>query len=85
LMDTLSHHGARGITSAEAENRHHLCAIMQDCGFDPYDREWWHYTLKHEPYPNTYFDFPIAQSGKDHGRPLIVTRQCAVARRVVPP
>ena len=59
LMDTLSHHGARGITSAEAENRHYLCSIMQDCGFDAYDREWWHYTLKHEPYPNTYFDFPI--------------------------
>jgi zinc D-Ala-D-Ala dipeptidase len=34
--------------------------VMQDCGFDSYDREWWHYTLKHEPYPNTYFDFPIA-------------------------
>jgi D-alanyl-D-alanine dipeptidase len=32
---------------------------MQDCGFDSYDREWWHYTLKNEPYPNTYFDFPI--------------------------
>ena len=61
LMDTLSHHGARGITSAEAENRYYLCSIMQDCGFDAYDREWWHYTLKHEPYPNTYFDFPITQ------------------------
>ena len=59
LMDAVSHHGARGITSAEAENRHHLWSIMRDCGFDSYDREWWHYTLKHEPYPNTYFDFPI--------------------------
>jgi D-alanyl-D-alanine dipeptidase len=59
LMDTLSHHGARGITPAEAENRNRLCFVMQDCGFDPYDREWWHYTLKHEPYPSTYFDFPI--------------------------
>ena len=59
LMDTLSHHGARGITPAEAENRRRLCSIMQDGGFDSYDREWWHYTLKHEPYPNTYFDFPI--------------------------
>ncbi|MCW2931555.1 MAG: D-Ala-D-Ala dipeptidase VanX [Actinomycetia bacterium] len=59
LMDAISHHRAPGITPAEVENRHHLCSIMQDCGFDPYDREWWHYTLKHEPYPNTYFDFPI--------------------------
>jgi D-alanyl-D-alanine dipeptidase len=59
LMDALSHHGAPGITPAEAENRNCLYLIMQDCGFASYDREWWHYTLKHEPYPNTYFDFPI--------------------------
>jgi D-alanyl-D-alanine dipeptidase len=59
LMDAVSHHGARGITSAEAENRHHLWSIMQDCGFNSYDREWWHYTLEYEPYPSTYFDFPI--------------------------
>ena len=59
LMDARSHHGARGITAAEAENRHHLRTIMRDGGFDSYDREWWHYTLRNEPYPNTYFDFPI--------------------------
>jgi len=60
LMDALSHHGARGITPAEAENRRCLCSVMRDCGFESYDREWWHYTLKHEPYPSTYFDFPIS-------------------------
>ncbi|MGF7238594.1 MAG: D-Ala-D-Ala dipeptidase VanX [Frankia sp.] len=59
LMDPISHHGAEGITRAEAQNRQHLCAIMEACGFTPYDYEWWHYTLTHEPYPNTYFDFPI--------------------------
>jgi zinc D-Ala-D-Ala dipeptidase len=59
LMDAVSRHGAPGITPAEAENRHHLCSIMLDCGFNLYDREWWHYTLKYEPYPSTYFDFPI--------------------------
>jgi zinc D-Ala-D-Ala dipeptidase len=59
LMDAVSHHGARGITPAEAGNRHHLRSIMEGCGFDSYSCEWWHYTLKHEPYPNTYFDFPI--------------------------
>jgi D-alanyl-D-alanine dipeptidase len=32
---------------------------MADCGFRRYDREWWHYTLDGEPYPDTYFDFPI--------------------------
>ena len=59
LMDPISHHGANGITPFEMRNRLHLRSIMEECGFNPYDCEWWHYTLKHEPYPNTYFDFPI--------------------------
>jgi D-alanyl-D-alanine dipeptidase len=59
LMDPISHHGAREITPIEAENRQSLCAVMEACGFDRYDSEWWHYTLKDEPYPDTYFDFPI--------------------------
>jgi D-alanyl-D-alanine dipeptidase len=60
LMDPVSHHRATGITQVEAKNRDHLCSVMEGCGFESYDREWWHYTLKHEPYPNSYFDFPIA-------------------------
>jgi zinc D-Ala-D-Ala dipeptidase len=59
LMDPISHHGAKGITQLEARSRQYLCSIMEACGFESYDCEWWHYTLKHEPYPNTYFDFPI--------------------------
>ncbi|WP_163509683.1 D-Ala-D-Ala dipeptidase VanX [Fodinicola acaciae] len=59
LMDSVSHHGAPRISPAEAENREHLRAIMEASGFSAYDCEWWHYTLKDEPYPDTYFDFPI--------------------------
>ncbi|WP_405863631.1 D-Ala-D-Ala dipeptidase VanX [Streptomyces sp. NBC_01515] len=59
LMDSISHHGAKGITYAETENRHHLRALMDSCGFSAYDNEWWHYVLKSEPHPDTYFDFPI--------------------------
>jgi D-alanyl-D-alanine dipeptidase len=59
LMDPISHHGARGIAPFETMNRKYLCSIMEECGFDPYDCEWWHYTLADEPYPDTYFDFPI--------------------------
>ena len=59
LMDSISHHGATGISPVEARNRQSLCSIMEACGFSSYDREWWHYTLNHEPYPDTYFDFPI--------------------------
>jgi zinc D-Ala-D-Ala dipeptidase len=59
LMDEVSHHGARGITEGEARNRRCLRSLMEAWGFRSYDREWWHYTLKDEPYPDTYFDFPI--------------------------
>jgi D-alanyl-D-alanine dipeptidase len=60
LMDPVSHHGAHGITPTEAGNREVLRSIMEDSGFDRYECEWWHYTLKDEPYPDTYFDFPVA-------------------------
>ncbi|MEU4837238.1 D-Ala-D-Ala dipeptidase VanX [Nocardia testacea] len=59
LMDPISHHRAPGITPVETGNRRHLRSIMEDCGFDRYDREWWHYTLRNEPHPDVYFDFPI--------------------------
>jgi len=59
LMDERSHHGARGVSGIAAENRRTLCSIMEHSGFERYDREWWHYALRDEPYPDTYFDFPI--------------------------
>jgi zinc D-Ala-D-Ala dipeptidase len=60
LMDLISHHDASGITQAEARNRQYLRSLMEASGFSSYDCEWWHYTLKEEPYPDTYFDFPLA-------------------------
>ncbi|MEV7088396.1 D-Ala-D-Ala dipeptidase VanX [Streptomyces sp. NPDC093085] len=59
LMDVISHHGAEGITRTETTNRQHLRTIMEACGFHAYACEWWHYTLTSEPYPDTYFNFPI--------------------------
>jgi D-alanyl-D-alanine dipeptidase len=59
LMDSVSHHGAEGIAQVEVNNRQCLRSIMESCGFGAYGREWWHYTLNDEPYPDTYFDFPI--------------------------
>lgn len=58
LMDEASHHSARQPEEVR-ENRARLKAIMVQCGFAPYENEWWHYRLKNEPYPDTYFDFPI--------------------------
>ncbi|ADG77163.1 D-alanyl-D-alanine dipeptidase OS=Tsukamurella paurometabola (strain ATCC 8368 / DSM / CCUG 35730 / CIP 100753 / JCM 10117 / KCTC 9821 / NBRC 16120 / NCIMB 702349 / NCTC 13040) OX=521096 GN=Tpau_0522 PE=3 SV=1 [Tsukamurella paurometabola] len=59
LMDPVSHHGAPGIGEPAARNRARLATIMEDAGFLRYDSEWWHYTLHDEPFPTTYFDFPI--------------------------
>ncbi|QHI73268.1 D-Ala-D-Ala dipeptidase VanX [Aminipila terrae] len=59
LMDKKSHHDAKNIKPIESENRHLLRSIMENCGFEAYENEWWHYMLKDEPYPDTYFDFPI--------------------------
>ena len=33
--------------------------IMEKHGFKNYDKEWWHFTLRNEPFPDKYFDFPI--------------------------
>jgi D-alanyl-D-alanine dipeptidase len=59
LMDAISHHGADGVGPVEAGNRRQLRSIMEACGFEAYVREWWHYTLRDEPYPDTCFDFPL--------------------------
>jgi D-alanyl-D-alanine dipeptidase len=59
VMDAASHHGAKRITQIEARNRRALCRIMMASGFQSFEYEWWHYSLKVEPYPDTYFDFPI--------------------------
>jgi len=36
-----------------------LRALMEKHGFKPYPPEWWHFTLRDEPYPETFFDFEI--------------------------
>jgi zinc D-Ala-D-Ala dipeptidase len=46
--------------SAEAHaNRMLLATAMRRHGFRGYDKEWWHFTLRGEPFPETYFDFPV--------------------------
>ncbi len=55
----VSHHGTKLITPAQAANRDLLKNAMLDAGFKLYPEEWWHYTLAGEPYPDTYFAFPV--------------------------
>src|SRR5690606_31548901 len=55
----VSHHGAKAISPRQTRNREILLRAMQDAGFRSYSEEWWHYTLRNEPHPKTYFDFPV--------------------------
>jgi zinc D-Ala-D-Ala dipeptidase len=49
----------RGVSAQARDNRVLLAAAMRRAGFRPYDREWWHFTLAREPFPNSYFDFVV--------------------------
>lgn len=49
----------RSVSAAAQANRKLLAAGMTRRGFTPYDKEWWHCTLGNEPFPGTYFDFPV--------------------------
>ena len=56
----ISHPDYKGITQEQSENRMILRNAMIRNGFEPFDYEWWHFTLKDEPYPDTYFEFPVS-------------------------
>ena len=58
----LSHPDYRGITEEQYENRMILQNVMVRNGFAPIDCEWWHFMLKDEPYPDTYFEFPVSSA-----------------------
>jgi D-alanyl-D-alanine dipeptidase len=47
------------VSAAARANRRLLAEAMQRRGFIPYSKEWWHFTLRGEPFPDTYFDFPV--------------------------
>jgi len=51
----------RSITAQQFANRMILRRAMLRHGFKPMDTEWWHFTLANEPFPDTYFSFPVTQ------------------------
>ena len=57
----LSHPDYRGITETQFNNRMFLQKAMVRNGFLPLDCEWWHFMLAREPYPDTYFTFPVSK------------------------
>jgi len=59
LFGEASHHDSNLIGSQFLIMRNYLRETMKKYGFNEYKEEWWHYTLKDEPFPDTYFDFEI--------------------------
>jgi len=57
-----SHPLYQNISKKQKQNRMLLRKIMVNNGFTPNDNKWWHFTLKKEPFPNTYFKFPISKN-----------------------
>ncbi|MEV4123030.1 M15 family metallopeptidase [Micromonospora sp. NPDC049645] len=61
-FDPRAHTADSRVTAAARDNRRLLQRLMTDAGFVNYEREWWHYSLRVEPYPDTFFAAPVARS-----------------------
>ncbi|PYE80071.1 D-Ala-D-Ala dipeptidase VanX [Winogradskyella epiphytica] len=48
-----------GLTEEQKQNRQLLQKVMLKHNFRNYPKEWWHFTLRWEPFPKTYFDFEV--------------------------
>lgn len=59
LFSEISHPDYQNLTDEQKHNRQILRDAMVKAGFDPLDSEWWHFTLKDEPYKDTYFNFDV--------------------------
>ncbi len=62
--DTGKYTGGVNLTEEQFRNRMILRQAMVRHGFATYDCEWWHFSLADEPYPDTYFNFPVKTLGK---------------------
>ena len=60
LFSEISHPSSRAVTEEQYANRMLLQNAMVRNGFQPIDCEWWHFCLENEPYPDTYFEFPVS-------------------------
>ena len=60
LFSEISHPDSHAVTDEQYENRMLLQNVMMRNGFSPLDCEWWHFSLKDEPYPDVYFEFPVS-------------------------
>ncbi len=58
-FDEISHPSYKNITKVQFDNRMLLGETMMNNGFIPTKTEWWHFSLKDEPFPDKYFSFPV--------------------------
>lgn len=49
----------KSVSAQAQQNRALLAQAMRRGGFKPYSKEWWHFSLANEPFPDRYFDFPV--------------------------
>ena len=61
-FSTVSHPDYTGVSEEQYRNRMTLRNAMLNNGFSPCATEWWDFTLNNEPYPSTYFNFPVSSS-----------------------
>ncbi len=61
-FDQRSHPFDRHTHGVQRRNRLRLRHAMLREGFMGLDTEWWHFTLRHEPFPDMYFDFPVGRA-----------------------
>jgi len=83
LFDPVSWPSDQTIGPSARANRMLLQDVMLANGFRPLKEEWWHFTLKDEPYPQTYFDF-VRALGRRRIHGLRRIYPCFQRRRVRP-
>lgn len=59
FFDLSSWSESDAVNAQQRINRALLRTVMMKHGYIPLQEEWWHFTLEDEPYPETYFDFPV--------------------------
>jgi D-alanyl-D-alanine dipeptidase len=67
LFDKVSYGESSEVSTEQYQNRKYLQGVMIKYGFEPLEQEWWHFTLKNEPFPDTYFDFDITKTFMNKG------------------
>lgn len=62
IFDEVSHFDNAYINDAHRLQRQYLKSVMESVGFVAYNKEWWHFRLRNDPFPDTFFDFEMYES-----------------------